>query len=82
MDKLQFTINETLITYRQSLCLRIIYNHMYTIATINLNVLFGAVIYILMHAKKLILVSYCGYKINVSKKEKYALQANNRYHLH
>ena len=39
--------------YRQSLCLRIIYNHMYTIATINLNVLFGAVIYILMHANKI-----------------------------
>ena len=53
MDKLQFTINETLITYRQSFCLRIIYNHMYTIATINLNVLFGAVIYILMHANKI-----------------------------
>ena len=56
MDKLQFTINETLITYqtyRQSLCLRIIYNHMYTIATINLSVLFGAVTYILMHANKI-----------------------------
>ena len=52
MDKLQFTINETLI-YRQSLCLRIIYNHMYTIATIDLNVLFGAVTYILMHANKI-----------------------------
>ena len=52
---------------------------MCSITSINLAVLFGAVIYISMHA--MILISHRGYKINVSKKEKYALQVNNKYHL-
>ena len=54
---------------------------MCTITSINLAVLFGAVIYISMHA--MVLISHRGYKINVSKKEKYALQVvNDKYHLH